>query len=163
MEAALKLITDAIDETRSLSFELSPRLLYDLGIKAALSSLGEKLEQGSGLKVVITEDGADPELDDVTASVVFRTVRELLVNVVKHAHTSTARVAIGRRPDHIEVVVEDNGTGFDPAEVGPPTGFGLVSVREQIGRLGGTVEVISARNEGTRVRVCIPCRPARND
>jgi PAS domain S-box-containing protein len=163
MEAALKLITDAIAETRSLSFELSPPLLYDLGIKAALSSLGEKLEQGSGLKVVITEGGSDPELDDVTASIVFRTVRELLVNVVKHAHVPTAHVTIGRHDDHVEVIVEDHGTGFDPAEVGPPTGFGLVSVREQIGRLGGTVEVISARNKGTRVRVCIPCRTARDD
>lgn len=163
VDAALKLITDAIAETRSVSFELSPPLLYDLGIKAALSWLGEKLEQGSGLKVVIVDDGVDPKLDDVTASIVFRTVRELLVNVAKHARSPTARVAIGRRPDHVEVVVEDHGTGFDPAAQAPPTGFGLVSVREQIGRLGGTVEITSAPNQGARVRACIPCRKLRDD
>lgn len=163
VDAALKLITEAIGETRSLSFELSPPLLYDLGIKAALSWLGEKLEQGSGLKVEITEDGTGPALDDVTASIVFRTVRELLVNVVKHAQASTARVALNHRSDHVEVIVEDHGAGFDPVEVGPPTGFGLVSVREQIGRLGGTMEVISAPHQGTRVRVCIPWRKARDD
>ena len=162
MDAAMKLITEAIAETRSVSFELSPPLLYDLGIKAALSWLGEKLEQGSGLKIVIADDGTDPALDDVTASIVFRTVRELLVNVVKHANAATASVSIRRFPDHVEVVVEDAGTGFDPTEMAPSTGFGLVSVREQIERLGGAVKVTSARNEGTRVRVRIPCRPARD-
>jgi PAS domain S-box-containing protein len=163
MDAALKLITEAIAETRSVSFELSPPLLYDLGFKAALSWLGEKLEQGSGLKISIADDATDPALDDVTALIVFRTVRELLVNVVKHANSPTASVSIYRRPDHVEVIVEDRGTGFDPAEMAPLTGFGLVSVREQIGRLGGTVEVTSARNEGTRVRVRIPYRSPRDD
>jgi signal transduction histidine kinase len=158
IDAAEKLIADAIAETHSLSFELSPPLLYELGLEAALSWLGEKLEQGTGLRVQIAEDGTARPLDDVTASIVFRTVRELLMNVVKHAHAATAKVSLHHHPDRLEVLVEDAGTGFDPREMASDAGFGLMSVREQIGRLGGAVEITSAANEGTRVRVRVPSR-----
>ena len=159
LDAALKLLSDAIAETRSLSFELSPPLLYDLGIKAALSWLGEKLERDTGLRIEIVDDGVATSLDDVTSSIVFRTVRELLVNVVKHAHSPTARVTFRHRADDLEVVVEDVGAGFDPAEASSHAGFGLMSVREEIGRLGGAVEVTSAPRRGTRVSVLVPNQP----
>ena len=156
LDAASKLIAEAIAETRTLSFELSPPVLYDLGIKAALSWLGEKLEQDTGLRIEIVDDGNATSLDEVTAPIVFRTVRELLLNVVKHAHSPTAKVSFHDGGDHLEIVVEDAGTGFDPAETSSEAGFGLMSVREQIGRLGGAVEVTSSPREGTHVRVLVP-------
>jgi len=156
LDAASTLIAEAIAETRTLSFELSPPVLYDLGIKAALSWLGEKLEQDTGLRIEIVDDGNATSLDEVTAPIVFRTVRELLLNVVKHAHSPTAKVSFHDGGDHLEIVVEDAGTGFDPAETSSEAGFGLMSVREQIGRLGGAVEVTSSPREGTHVRVLVP-------
>ena len=156
VDAAMKLVTDAIEATRSLSFELSPPVLYDLGIRAGLSWLAERLEQATGLRIEIAEEGTDPSLDDVTAAIVFRTVRELLMNVFKHSRTTEARVSFGNHGDSLEVVVEDRGAGFDPAEIASHTGFGLMSVREEIGRLGGAVEVVSARNRGTRICVRVP-------
>ncbi len=161
VDAAMKLVTDSIEATRSLSFELSPPILYDLGIKAGLSWLAERVEQATGLRIEIAEEGTDPSLDDVTAAIVFRTVRELLMNVFKHSRTSAARVSFGNHGDHLEVVVEDRGAGFDPAEAASHAGFGLMSVREEIGRLGGAVEVISARDQGTRICVRVPNGRAR--
>ena len=158
-DAAMKLLTDAIAETHSLSFELSPPMLYDLGISAALSWLAEKLAQTTGLRVEIADDGKGASLDDVTASIVFRTVRELLMNVVKHARAATAKVSIRHAPEGLDFVVEDAGAGFEPAETAAQAGFGLMSVREQIGRLGGSVEVTSAPNEGTRIKVHVPSQP----
>ena len=158
IDSAMKQIEDAIAATRSLSFELSPPVLYDLGIKAALSWLGEKLETDTGLRIEIADDGSEPSLDDVTASIVFRAVRELLMNVVKHARCTTATVTLRHRPAELEIVVADAGAGFDPATPSA-AGFGLMSVREQIGRLGGTVSVTSARDEGTRACVRVPIPP----
>jgi PAS domain S-box-containing protein len=160
VDSAVELITQAIDETRSLSFELSPPVLYDLGIKAGLCWLGEKLEQATGLHVEIADDGTDPSVDDVTAAILFRSVRELLMNVFKHAKSKIARVSLGNRADHVEVVVEDTGAGFEPAQTSSSRGFGLMSVREEIGRLGGVVEVISAPDRGTRIRMRVPSRLA---
>jgi PAS domain S-box-containing protein len=161
VDAAMKLVTDAIEATRSLSFELSPPVLYDLGIRAGLSWLAERLEQATGLRIEIAEEGTDPSLDDVTAAIVFRTVRELLMNVFKHSRTTEARVSFGNHGDSLEVVVEDRGAGFDPAEIASHPGFGLMSVREEIGRLGGAVEVVSAPDRGTRICVRVPNGRAR--
>lgn len=158
LDVAMRLIDDAIEETRSLTFELSPPILYDLGIRAALSWLAEKLEESAGLRVEITDDGIEPSIDEVTASIVFRAVRELLMNVIKHAVCASATVTLRNPGDALEIVVEDTGSGFDPAEV-MHVGFGLMSVREEIGRLGGTVTIESARGEGTRASVRAPSAP----
>ena len=79
--------------------------------------------------------------------------------MAKHANSGTATVSLRHHPDDLEVVVEDTGHGFDSEEMASREGFGLTSVREQIGRLGGAVEVTSARNGGTRVSVRVPSRP----
>jgi len=155
IDTVTRLITQAIGETRSLSFQLSPPMLYDLGLAAALSWFAEKLEQDTGLRVEIVDDGFDPLLDDVTASVVYRTVRELLVNVAKHAKSATATVSLVHRGAELEIVVADRGTGFDPSQM-PHGGFGLMSVSEQIRRLGGVVEVEAAPDEGVRISVRLP-------
>lgn len=155
IDTVTRLITKAIGETRSLSFELSPPMLYDLGLAAALSSFAEKLEQDTGLRVEIVDDGFDPLLDDVTASVVYRTVRELLVNVAKHAKSATATVSLSSRGAELEVVVADRGAGFDPTQM-PHGGFGLRSVSEQIGRLSGVVEVEAAPDQGVSISVRLP-------
>jgi PAS domain S-box-containing protein len=156
LEAALKLLSSAIEETRSLSFELSPPVLYDLGIRAALSWLGEQLQRTTGIRIDIVDDGSDPILDDVTAPIVYRTVRELLMNAVKHAHSATARVYIRQHAEHVQIIVEDGGVGFDAADTSSQAGFGLMSVREHIGRLGGSVEITSAPGKGARVTVSVP-------
>lgn len=152
---ATRLISQAIGETRSLSFQLSPPMLYDLGLAAALSWFAETLEQDTGLRVEIVDAGFDPRLDDVTASVVYRTVRELLMNVAKHAKSATATVSLVSRGAELEIVVADRGAGFDPTHV-PHGGFGLMSVSEQIGRLGGVVEVEAAPDAGVRISVRLP-------
>lgn len=152
---ATRLISQGIGETRSLSFQLSPPMLYDLGLAAALSWFAETLEQDTGLRVEIVDAGFEPRLDDVTASVVYRTVRELLLNVAKHAKSATATVSLGSRGAELEIVVADRGAGFDPRHV-PHGGFGLMSVSEQIGRLGGVVEVEAAPDEGVRISVRLP-------
>ena len=154
----LRLIEQSITETRTLTFELSPPILYDLGLKAALGWLGDRLAERHGLAVSVEGEG-DTGLDPEVASLLFRVVRELLMNVVKHAETPHARVALSREGDQLVIEVEDGGVGFD-ADVDAHTqrGFGLFSVREQGARLGGTVEIVSARGEGTRVRLRIPVR-----
>jgi signal transduction histidine kinase len=156
--AAVDLIVKAVADTRSLIFDLSPPVLYDLGLKAALSWLSDEIEKRAGVRVEIIDDGRRPPFEDAIAALLFRAVRELLTNVFKHAETQTVRVVLAHEADDFVIDVQDAGVGFDSEMTaqGPPSGFGLFSVREQIGRLGGTVTIASTPGRGTQVRLRIP-------
>jgi CheY-like chemotaxis protein len=97
----------------------------------------------------------------------FQAVRELLFNVVKHAFTRKVSLELTRTNDQIQVVVEDNGVGFDPKEIrgeqGYSGGFGLFSIRERISLLGGRMEIDSASGRGARFKLTIPVSPGTAD
>ena len=111
------------------------------------------------MNIEVRDDRFTKPLSDGTAGLLFRAVRELLGNVLKHAQTLSAKVVLRRSGDQVEIAVEDHGVGFDPhATVPSPAqgGFGLFSVREQIHRLGGTMEIASELGRGTRVTLRLP-------
>ncbi|HEX2870536.1 MAG TPA: CheR family methyltransferase [Polyangiaceae bacterium] len=169
---AVSLIEEAINAQRSLVFELSPPVLYDLGLGAALAWLAEDVEKRHGLKLEIVDDGADKPLDDSAKAIVFRAVRELVMNVLKHAQIPAATVSLRRNDQDIEVDVADGGAGFDPSFADGAkngAGFGLLSVREQVRGLGGTLRVESAPQRGALVTLSVPLQsselmvPSPND
>lgn len=162
VDETLELLREAAGETRTLTFELSPPVLYDLGLKEALAWLAEDIERRYGMNVELTADGASLPLDDTTRTIAFRAVRELLLNVLEHAKTSTAKISLRRTAEGFEIDVEDDGVGFDPREPSDPTdaSFGLLRVREQLRRLDGTLEIVSAPAKGTRVSLRLPLGPS---
>ena len=108
----------AIQDTRSLTFDLSSPILYELGFEAAVAEwLNEQVHDKHGIATEFQDDGLPKPFDDDVRVLLFRNVRELLINVIKHAHAGKVKVSIRRIDDSIEVTVEDNGIGFDPAEV----------------------------------------------
>lgn len=165
VDAAAALVMQAIADVRTLTFDLSPPVLYDLGLKAALSWLADDIERRYGVNVEVSDDGNHPPLDDAAAGIVFRTVRELVLNVCKHAKTPTATITLGGDGAHVEIQVEDRGVGFDPEShaAAGVDGFGLFSVREQISRLGGTIAIDSAPREGTRVSLRVPALVTKDE
>jgi signal transduction histidine kinase len=158
IDEAVDLIAQSIVDTRSLIFDLSPPILYELGLRDALCWLAEDLRNRSEIQIEIKDDGLPKPLGDETAGVLFRAVRELLTNVVKHAQTAVASVSLRRTHDQLQIDVEDQGVGFDASAAPAPSasGFGLFSVREQMSRLGGSLEVESHEGAGTRVSLRLP-------
>jgi signal transduction histidine kinase len=148
-------------EIRTLSFELSPPVLYDLGLPDALSWLTEDVERRYGIKVELADDESQKPLGHVAAALVFRAIRELLTNVFKHAKCPACTVSMRRDGADLHIEVRDHGTGFDvygAEQESPGRGFGLSSVREQISRIGGQVAVASALGKGTRVSLRVPLK-----
>jgi PAS domain S-box-containing protein len=143
----------------TMTAELSPPVLRQLGLRFALKWLARHIEERYRVTVRIADDGQDIHLAERMALLLFRSVRELLINVAKHAHTDQAVLSLRRTNNFLEIEVEDQGRGFDPAshsrmvESGQ---FGLFSVREGLEYLGGTFHIRSARDAGTKVTLSAP-------
>jgi len=149
------LIGTSLEITRTLTAELSPAILYRSGLTAALRWMGRWYHERMGLDVTVEADAyADADLGDEIRVTLFRAVRELLFNVVKHARASSARVRFSRTADgRAIVVVSDDGVGFDPETLRAPEGagggIGLFSLGERLGLLGGRLDVDSEPGRGT--------------
>jgi len=162
-----ELIAESLRITRSLTAELSPPILYRSGLTAALRWLGRWYEDRFGLKVGV-EAEEEPAIDEEIRVTLFRCVRELLFNVVKHARSTSARVFLSRTDDgRVRIVVSDDGVGVDPGVLGAlegnGTGFGLFSLRERLELLGGRLEVESASGRGASFMIIGPPPGPRTD
>ncbi len=160
LERASDLVANARERVSSLSFQLSPPILHDVGLVAATQWLAEDLERGYGLSVHVDaeDDGATP-LDEALRVTLFRALRELLINVARHAGTAQASVRIRCRDERAAIEVEDHGVGFDSRAIS--RGFGLRSVCDRVEHMGGEVRIDSRPGEGTRVEACAPVGRAR--
>jgi signal transduction histidine kinase len=155
------LLSQTIRDTRTLTFELSPPVLYELGLQAALEWLADIVRKQSGLKVAVAGDSSDRSLDAEKRVLLFRTCRELMFNVVKHSGAKRAWVSLRGDGAMITIKISDDGTGFDPDLVKNgydplERGFGLFSIREQLQHRGGTFEVDSGPGRGSAVTIVMP-------
>lgn len=156
------IMEEALTYTRSLVAELSPVVLHESGLPAALTWLGEHMSR-YGLTVRVDLEREQLELPDDAAVLLFQSVRELLMNVVKHAATAEASVILRVDADGtLRLTVSDRGRGCDPASrAGAPKKFGLFSIRERMRALGGGLELESAPERGTRATLVLKLDGAR--
>ncbi|MBA4373013.1 MAG: hypothetical protein C0402_09170 [Thermodesulfovibrio sp.] len=145
------LVEQAIGYTKSLTFELSPPILYELGLPAAVEWLCEKLQKEHGLAFICRDDGKEKPLAVDVTVLLFQALRELLINVVKHARATQVTVDLKRSDDTVRIIVSDNGIGFDPALVSKGSTFGLFSVRERLKHFGGHYEILTKPGSGTTI------------
>ncbi len=144
---------------RSLSLQMSPPVLHQFGLVPALEWLAEEMQGAYDLRVRIHDDGKPKLLDEVVSSTLFRVVRELLINVSRHAGVDAADVSATMDGRRLTLTVADAGRGFDtrgglaPSATG---GYGLFSVRERIGFIGGRIRIDSRPGDGTVVELDVP-------
>ncbi|MEW6707631.1 MAG: ATP-binding protein [Pseudomonadota bacterium] len=155
------LVDQADRATRSLAAQLAPAVLYELGLLPALEWLAEEIGQRFDLFVSVHDDGKPKPLSQEARSIVYRAVRELLINVAKHARVSKAVVRVESDAACLAVTVSDAGVGFGvPAGDGAPRqGLGLRSVRERLSFVGGTFEIRSVPGDGTEAVLRVPLMP----
>jgi two-component system CheB/CheR fusion protein len=152
----VELLDEGIETTRNLSSELDPPV-GDQSLRDSLEWLTFQMQESYDFSVELEAKGTAKTTDKNLRHLLFRLVRELLFNVVKHAGVEEAALFLAEEPDRLRVVVEDEGVGFDPEEaVSGRSGLGLVSVHERIEMIGGTFEVDAAPGEGTRIAIEVP-------
>ena len=168
MDELRRVLEGTIRSTRSLSFDLSPPVLHDLGLEAALEWLTERTEEKHAIKFAFQDDGKEKPLDENLRNVLFIMVRELAVNVVKHAKAKSAKISVWREGEQIQIEVQDQGRGFDVSTTArvPDNnegGFGLFSIRERLRYFGGRLAIRSLPGSGTHVRITAPLKLGNED
>jgi signal transduction histidine kinase len=152
------LVDEAIRETRAISHLLHPPLLDEIGLGSALVTYGEGFSKRSGLAVNVKVDDDLGRLDNDIETALFRVAQECLLNVHRHSKSSTADVVLRRQNGFIRLEVQDQGKGMAWQEEGEngKLGVGLLSVRERIHQLSGSLEIFSDKGKGTSVIAIIP-------
>ncbi len=157
------LVEQMIQDTRSLTFELSLPILYELGFEAAVEWLAKHVRTQHGIQVEIKRNKPPINMGVEIRVLLFKAVRELMHNIVKHAQAHRAVISVSRNGNEVQVQVRDDGVGVDLAKIHPklkgsgtPGGFGLFSIRERLRYLGGRLEVESAPAQGTTVTLVAP-------
>jgi PAS domain S-box-containing protein len=145
----------ALAEMRALIFELRPGALAEEGLVAAVSKHAAAVAAREGIGVDVTGPADRLPLGPEAEEQLYRLAQEALNNVVKHARTVAASVAVTSGRGEVQVVIHDDGIGFDPS-LGRPGHLGLASMRERATRLGGRLDIASAPGRGTTIAVTVP-------
>ena len=156
-------LLDTIRETKTLVFDLSSPLLNELGLGAAVSNyLKEQIEKKYGLSVSFFDNEDFVLLKPDIRAILFRNVRELLCNVVRHSKAGRVSVVFERTATDMKIIVEDNGRGFDASKIDEcdqnDSGFGLFSIRERMMDYGGYLKVDSQPGSGCRTTLVLPVK-----
>ena len=150
-----ELVVATLQDVRRLAVELRPKVLDDFGLVPALERLTETFAEQTGILVRFESGLGGERLPPEVETALYRIVQESLTNIVKHARAQTISIAVTRKPGAVTVVVEDDGHGFDPADV-REGGFGLEGMRERVGLLDGRLQVESGEGVGTTLVAEVP-------
>jgi PAS domain S-box-containing protein len=155
---ALEAISQQIDrDVDSLVWQLRPTALDDLGLRAALTNYVQDWSRRVGVSVELHTSGlADSRLSSEVETALYRIAQEALTNVAKHSQAGRVEVILERRTDHILLIVEDDGVGFDATQAAAGSrGFGLLGMQERAALVGANLEIESSSGSGTTVLVRI--------
>jgi PAS domain S-box-containing protein len=158
------ILKESIEKSRRLSHELSPPVLYHSGLTGVLQWLGLRMDEQFDLKVEL-EVLTEPLLDNAPLKTfLFRSVQELLFNIVKHSKVNRARIVLSGSQTNISISVIDKGIGFDPGMLKESkVGFGLMTIRERASYIGGRLDIESAPGRGSHFRLTVPIHALNKD
>jgi len=157
-EAGLRdLIVQALHDVRRLAVELRPSALDDFGLLPALERLASTFEERSGIETALQARLPRERLPAETETILYRVIQEALTNVVKHAGAERVSIVLTYDGSGVRAVVEDDGRGFDAADVRADA-LGVVGMRERLALVGGSLEIESTREAGTTLAAYVPLR-----
>ncbi len=153
------LLTKAIDESRNLTYDLSPPILYELGLIAAIKWKLDQIHQKHGIKVIVKGEDIELKIKKESNIFIYRVVAELVQNVLKHANAKTIKFNIFQKGKSYFFIIEDDGVGVNNHKANLKNkigGFGLLSIRERLESLNGHFKLTSEQGNGTKAIIEFP-------
>ncbi len=163
LEEISNMLDKVIEETQTLTYDLGSPTLYELGLESAIEEwLSEEIEQKHNISTFFESEGAPKSLSEDISGFLFRSVRELLINAVKHGKAQNIKVSLQWKKDKIKISVNDDGVGFELSVAGASRdkkgGYGLFSIKEHLSHLGGYIDIKSKPHHGTQVVLVAPSK-----
>ncbi len=161
MKEILSMIDETIEETRRISEKLRPSMLDDLGLIKTIGWMQRKFQVLiPGIAIRMNIDVTETEIPEPLKIVIYRILQEALNNIAKHSNADTVDLTMKTTNGRLELLIHDNGNGFDPENVRSPKpasgGYGLEGMRDRIEFTKGDFEIISENGKGTTLRVIWP-------
>jgi signal transduction histidine kinase len=161
IEAIKSLVEGTVRVVRNMALLLRPSMLDDLGLIPALKWQAREASKHTSMDVgLVTDFDSEQDLPDDFKTCIYRIVQEALHNCTRHAHATTVRILVQQESDHLTLVIQDNGCGFDATQ---QKGLGLLGIRERVTRLGGECTVDSAPGRGATLSVVLPLKPSNRN
>jgi two-component system NarL family sensor kinase len=155
-EKADELLDDACSEVRKISYNMMPGILSEYGLEYATQDLCDSIAQAENLDVHFIPHGLEKGLDSPVEIAIYRIIQELLKNIWKHAQSSEVIVQLTAEDRQLNLIVEDNGIGFNVEKILQQPGIGLESIQSRVALLQGQLQIDSHPGEGTTVTIDIP-------
>jgi len=149
------------DTTREISHDLYPTTLEYLGLRKSLAKLCDDVQRGKALSVDLTIGNLPDRFQPEISVSLYRVAQETLHNIITHSHARNVQVELTSRHGRILLVIIDDGVGFDVGH--HEAGLGLVSMRERIRSIGGSIHISSFRKAGTLIEVQVPLNEAASE
>jgi signal transduction histidine kinase len=159
---ALSLLDQTIEGLRRIIARLSPRVLEELGLLAAIRKAASDLTHNSGIRTQLRLPEALGEIDEESAIAIYRTVQEALHNAARHSRAKNVSITLEQSGDYLGLLVRDNGIGFAPEKIGAES-FGLLGMRDRIAALGGMLRIRAQKDKGAEVKMVVPVRRGMHD
>jgi signal transduction histidine kinase len=159
----IRLVDEACEDVRRISHDLASSDLVKFGLVTAIRQLGATIEGTGRLKVSVHAFAMEVRLASSVEINLYKIVQELINNILKHADASEVSIQLGRTKDELNIVVEDNGRGFDYNPDLQDTGLGLKSILLRVNKLHGQMQCDSVKKRGTITIITIPIKTAYYD
>lgn len=149
-------LRSVIKEIRKIMYDLRPTSLDELGFSSSIQGLISKTEEDCNIKFSVSID-EDSEIKNSNLKIIcFRIIQESLNNIIKHSKAEKAYIYVKISSDYIDMIVQDNGVGFDTTKINSVNSFGLSSLKERVALVNGNVSIDSKFSKGTAINVKIP-------
>jgi signal transduction histidine kinase len=156
LENAALLIDEAYKKTREIAHEKNSGVMAKEGLLPAVKGMAKKISAAKGVQVEVQDFGLEKRLDNTVEIAVFRIIQELTTNIVKHAHATEATISLTNHEDLLNIIVEDNGKGFNSKKAMRNDGMGLANIEKRVEHMDGSMEIDSSKNVGTSVIIDLP-------
>lgn len=151
------LIEEAYQKVRSVAHAKNSGVIAKQGLLKAVQNMADKISSSNKIQIEVLDHGLDNRLENSLELTIFRVIQELITNVIKHADATEATVHLTNHEDSINIMVEDNGKGFNPSQITKTNkGMGISSIDKRIEHLDGKLTIESEKNKGTTVIIDIP-------
>ncbi|MBI5118991.1 sensor histidine kinase [Candidatus Poribacteria bacterium] len=161
-DEVLRFVDQIVENVRRLSHDLSPALLEDLGLTAALKSLARDFSRHSDTRILFEMNAIDHLFPERNQILLYRIFQEAFTNAGKHGDASRVSVVVANNEREVVFRIEDDGKGFDTKQAEttrPGGGIGLTAMRQRVKMLGGSLAVTSHEGKGTRIELAVPINP----